>query len=133
MISIPVSAGELLDKISILRIKRRELTDSIKRKNVETELRLLEQIASSEFAGKSDYSDLMNALGEVNAKLWHIEEAKRDCERKQIFDDSFVRLARSVYIENDRRAAIKRDLNIILGSEIVEEKSYQPYMKRRSS
>lgn len=127
MISVPISVGELLDKISILRIKKERLTDEAKRANVAFELRQLEAIADAELSGKGDYDPLLRDLLAVNAKLWDIEEAKRDCERHKTFDERFVELARAVYLENDRRALLKRTLNQMLGSEIVEEKSYAAY------
>ena len=127
MIKVPVSAGELLDKISILRIKSDRLSDEAKRKNVVFELQQLEGIASAELGSKSAYDRLFNDLLAVNAKLWDIEEGKRDCERRKVFDERFIALARAVYLENDRRAQIKRELNEMLGSEIVEEKSYAVY------
>lgn len=127
MIKVPISAGELLDKISILRIKQVRLTDAAKLKNVEYELALLEAVARAELAGKADYASLFEQLLAVNAKLWDIEEGKRECERRRAFGDDFIALARAVYLENDHRARIKRALNEVLGSEIVEEKSYAAY------
>jgi hypothetical protein len=127
MIKVPVSAGELLDKISILRIKGDRLTDDGKRRNVVFELQQLEAIAEAELGSRSKYGSLFTDLLTVNAKLWDIEEGKRDCERRKAFDDQFIALARAVYLENDRRAQIKRALNELLGSEIVEEKSYAAY------
>lgn len=127
MIKVPVSAGELLDKISILRIKRDRLSDESKRRNVVFELQQLEAVAHTELFGKDIYGALFQDLLEVNARLWDIEEAKRDCERRKTFDRHFISLARSVYLENDRRAHLKRTLNEMLGSEIVEEKSYAAY------
>ena len=127
MIKVPVSAGELLDKISILRIKKDRLTDAGKRRNVVFELMQLEAIADTELKGKGEYDPLFMALLTVNAKLWDIEEAKRDCERRKAFDAHFIALARAVYLENDRRAHLKRALNEMLSSEIVEEKSYAAY------
>lgn len=127
MIKVPVSAGELLDKISILRIKAERLADEGKRRNVLFELQQLEAIAEAELGSDTKYGALFDDLLNVNSKLWDIEEGKRDCERRKAFDDHFVALARSVYLENDRRAQIKRALNELLGSEIVEEKSYAKY------
>jgi hypothetical protein len=127
VITVPVSVGELLDKITILRIKFDRLQDPKQRQNVAHELQLLETIAQSQLESRADYTSLMNQLQAVNAKLWDIEEGKRDCERRKVFDEHFIQLARSVYIENDRRAALKRSLNVLLGSEILEEKSYAQY------
>ena len=124
---VPVSPGEVLDKISILEIKRERIDDAAKRANVERELDLLN--ATWRNAGLDDggLDTLRVALREVNERLWDIEDAIRDCERDGDFGDRFVELARAVYRTNDRRAAIKKDINERLGSEIVEEKSYSPY------
>jgi hypothetical protein len=122
----PVSAGELIDKITILRVKA-ERIDAAKVDNVRKELALLEAVAARELSTNTELDRLSAELTAVNAALWDIEDGKRDCERRGDFGPDFVRLARSVYIENDRRAAIKRAINLAVGSEIVEEKSYQPY------
>ncbi len=121
----PISAGELIDKITILRIKAQRISAD-KRANVRRELDLLEALAARELAG-IDLDALTAELTAINAALWDIEDGKRDCERRGDFGPSFVALARSVYIENDRRAAIKRRINDAAGSDIVEEKSYAPY------
>ncbi len=126
MIMIPVSAGELIDKITILRVKAARI-DAAKRANVEKELRLLEAVAAEALASTPGLDALAAELEAVNAALWDVEEAKRDCERRQDFGGAFVALARRVYRENDRRAAIKRRINEAAGSELVEEKSYRPY------
>ena len=123
LIHIPVSAGELIDKITILRVKAERITVA-KKPNVIRELRLLEATLARELPPSPELAALTGRLAEVNARLWDIEEGKRDCERRGAFDAEFIELARSVYIENDRRAAIKRQINEITGSEIVEEKSY---------
>jgi hypothetical protein len=123
LIHIPVSAGELIDKITILRVKV-ERIDAAKKPNVVLELRLLEAILDRELPPSPELAALTGRLAEVNARLWDIEDGKRACERRGAFGADFVALARSVYIENDRRAAIKREINEITGSEIVEEKSY---------
>lgn len=125
-ILIPVSAGELVDKITILRVKA-ERIDAAKRANVQKELALLEAVASKRLAASPVLDGLIAELLAVNAALWDIEEGKRDCERRGDFGPGFVELARAVYRENDRRAAIKRRINDLTGSEIVEEKSYRPY------
>ena len=127
MILVPVSPGELLDKITILRLKRERIADAAKLANVQVELDLLEAVEARELAGKADYAPLLVELQAVNALLWDIEDGKRDCERRQAFDARFVALARSVYLENDRRAEIKRRLNALFGSAINEEKSYAAY------
>ena len=126
-ISVPVSPGELLDKITILRIKSSRMSDAQKLANVRVELRLLEETWGVSPYAKSDIAADVNALLQVNERLWVIEDDIRDKERAQAFDSEFVRLARAVYFENDERAAIKRRINLKLGSTIVEEKSYAAY------
>jgi hypothetical protein len=126
-IKVPISPGELLDKITILRIKSRRMSDPGKLANVRLELEALEQVwNSSTYAGVDVGADV-NSLLAVNERLWTIEDDIRDKERAKSFDEEFVRLARAVYIENDERAAIKRRLNDKLGSTLVEEKSYAGY------
>ena len=127
MITIPVSAGELVDKITILRVKAERIGDPAKEANVRRELALLEAVAERELPAGPELQALVAELTEVNAALWDIEDGKRDCERRQDFGPRFVELARKVYIDNDRRAALKRRINALTGSAIVEEKSYRPY------
>ena len=127
-ILIPVSAGELVDKITILRVKATRIGDAAKEANVKAELALLEETAARELPPSPELEGLVAQLTEVNAALWDIEDGKRDCERRQDFGPDFVALARRVYIDNDRRAAVKRQINTLVGSEIVEEKSYKPYL-----
>jgi hypothetical protein len=124
----PVSAGELIDKITILRVKALRIGDPVKEANVQTELALLEETAARELPHSPELEDLVTQLTEINAALWDIEDGKRDCERRQDFGPAFVALARRVYIDNDRRAAVKRQINTLVGSDIVEEKSYKPYL-----
>ena len=126
-IKVPVSPGELLDKITILRIKSARMRDASKLANVRSELEALERIWSSSPYAAVDVASDVNALLAVNERLWAIEDDIRDKERAQSFDGDFVRLARAVYIENDERAAIKRRLNVKLGSSLIEEKSYAEY------
>jgi hypothetical protein len=126
-ISVPVSPGELLDKITILRIKSSRMSDAQKLANVRIELKVLEETWGASPYAKSDIAADVNALLQVNERLWVIEDDIRDKERAQTFDSEFVRLARAVYFENDERAAIKRRINLKLGSTIVEEKSYAEY------
>jgi hypothetical protein len=126
-ISVPVSPGELLDKITILRIKSSRMSDAQKLANVRVELKVLEETWSTSPYAKSDIAADVNALLQVNERLWVIEDDIRDKERAQAFDSEFIRLARAVYFENDERAAIKRRINLKLGSTIVEEKSYADY------
>jgi hypothetical protein len=130
-IKVPVSPGELLDKITILRIKSRRMNDPQKVANVRLELELLESTWNgSAYAALDVARDIakdIDALMRVNERLWLIEDEIRDKERSRSFDAEFIRLARAVYVENDERAAIKRRINIALGSTIVEEKSYNAY------
>ena len=123
----PISAGELVDKITILRVKAERIGDAAKQANVLKELRLLEALAAEALPALPRLVALTAELTEINAALWDIEDAKRDCERRQDFGPEFVRLARAVYLENDRRAAIKRAINEETGSDLIEEKSYRPY------
>jgi hypothetical protein len=126
-VSVPVSPGELIDKITILRIKSQRITDALKLNNVRVELAALSEIwAQSAYAGFDITAD-EEALLAVNERLWVIEDAIRDKEREQAFDAEFIRLARAVYFENDERASVKRRINLRLGSAIIEEKSYSDY------
>jgi uncharacterized protein YukE len=126
-ILVPVSPGEMLDKITILRIKSQRMADPNKLANVRLELDALEATWKGSAYASIDVVGEMRDLQAVNERLWTIEDAIRDKERAQAFDAEFIRLARSVYIENDERAAIKRRLNLKLGSSLVEEKSYSNY------
>ncbi len=122
-----ISVGELLDKISILEIKQKNLKDSAKIKIVSKELESLNSTLKKDVQMSDEIKALYNNLKEVNAKLWDIEEGKRDCERNKTFNDKFIKLARSVYIENDNRAKIKNKINHLTGSNILEVKSYDKY------
>ncbi|MGA2398636.1 MAG: DUF6165 family protein [Steroidobacteraceae bacterium] len=126
-INVPVSPGELLDKITILRIKSSRMRDASKLANVRTELEALERIWKASPYAAVDVTTDVGALLAVNERLWTIEDDIRDKERAKTFDADFVRLARAVYVENDERAAIKRRLNVKLGSSLIEEKSYAEY------
>jgi len=126
-ILVPISPGELLDKITILRIKSARMTDATKLANVRAELEELEKTWRDAVGAAADLSDDERALQAVNERLWVIEDDIRDKELAQAFDTRFIELARSVYIENDERAAIKKRVNVKLGSRIIEEKSYKPY------
>lgn len=126
-ILVPVSPGELLDKITILRIKAERIAEPGKRANVATELALLEEVAAAHVPADAEIARLVGELRSVNETLWTVEDDLRDLERAQDFGPRFVALARSVYVTNDRRAALKRAINDRLGSRIVEEKSYRPY------
>lgn len=126
-IKVPISPGELLDKITILRIKSQRMTDPQKVRNVRAELDALQETWSSSAYARIDIAADIEALQTVNERLWVIEDDIRDKERAQAFDAEFIRLARAVYVENDERAAIKKRINVTLGSSIVEEKSYRAY------
>jgi hypothetical protein len=126
-ISVPVSPGELLDKITILRIKSKRIADASKLGNVRRELEALEATWKASAYGSADVAAAVTALTAVNERLWVIEDDIRDKERTQSFDAEFIRLARAVYLENDERAAIKRRINLMLGSTLIEEKSYRDY------
>jgi len=126
-LSVPVSPGELLDKISILEIKADRIADPDKRHNVERELDLLTGIWHADGRETSDITALRGELRAINARLWDIEDAIRECERENSFGERFVELARAVYRTNDQRAATKRRINETLGSTILEEKSYAEY------
>lgn len=123
IIMAPISVGELIDKITILRIKAILIKDLGKLKNVDNEMYQLETILS-ELKLDVDLADLEADLEAVNLELWHIEDFKRKCEHDQTFGEEFVEAARQVYLKNDRRAHIKRQINDICGSTIVEVKSY---------
>jgi hypothetical protein len=126
-ILVPVSPGELLDKITILRIKSARMHDAGKLANVRHELALLEGTWRTGVDARESVRADELELEAVNERLWVIEDDIRACEAAGDFGSRFVALARSVYVENDARAAIKKRINLALGSKIVEEKSYQPY------
>jgi hypothetical protein len=118
---IEVSNGEILDKYSILIIKKEKITDESKLKNIEAELEILNDVVITINFDIYDYAKLLS----TNRELWDVEDKLRECEKQERFDDYFIRLARQVYILNDERAAIKKQINLSTGSSLVEEKSYQ--------
>jgi hypothetical protein len=126
-ILVPISPGELLDKITILRIKAARMTDATKVRNVRLELDLLEKTWRDSGAAIPEVAADEASLQRVNEALWDIEDKIRDKELAQAFDAEFIELARAVYVTNDERAAVKKRINVALGSRIVEEKSYKPY------
>lgn len=126
-IHTPVSFGELLDKIAILQIKSERMSDPAKLANVRRELSALESTWMAHPVAGKDIVELRAALKAVNERLWVIEDDIRLKEKAQAFDAEFIKLARSVYFENDERARIKKDINLALGSAYVEEKSYEDY------
>ena len=121
-IYIPVSIGELLDKITILEIKKEKIKVSKKIININNELELLKNISLT--INLNSLHDTLKELKHINSELWDIEEAKRKKEKLKLFDLEFIELARSVYIKNDKRAEIKKTINLITKSLIIEEKSY---------
>jgi hypothetical protein len=125
---VPISPGELLDKITILRIKSARITDPAKVANVRLELGLLEKTWRDSGCAAGNIAGDERALHDVNERLWDIEDRIREKEAVQTFDRDFIDLARAVYMYNDERAAIKKRVNLALGSRIVEEKSYKPYL-----
>ncbi len=130
-INVPISPGELIDKITILEIKMERMDDPQKLFNVKTELDLLEKVwQQSEYAGTDMVSEKRAELKSINEKLWVIEDGLRLKETRAEFDNEFIELARSVYFTNDRRARVKKEINIGVGSDLVEEKSYQDYERK---
>ena len=126
IINTPVSLGELVDKISILIVKKKNIADENKLNQVNKELNLLQEILSKHIT-EEQINAYLNDLIDINSKLWIIEDDIREYERKKIFDSKFIELARSVYFTNDKRAKIKLDINEKYGSELVEVKSYEQY------
>jgi hypothetical protein len=127
LLNVPTSPGEFLDKLSILEIKSERMSDPAQLAHVRRELELLRSTWAGSPFGTRDVSAPLAELKQVNESLWEIEDRIRAREAERRFDAEFVELARSVYRTNDRRAAIKRELNLALGSEILEEKSYTKY------
>jgi len=125
-IKIPVSPGELVDKVSILKIKSERIKDPEKLKNVNHELKILSELMRDKLDLNFD-SSMFTSMYMVNLEIWDIEDKIRMKERDVIFDSEFIRLARSVYITNDRRATIKKCIDVTFKSKIGEEKSYEKY------
>ena len=126
IISTPVSVGELVDKISILHIKNIKIKDVEKIKFIKEELELLNQTLDK-YVNRDHIQEYLDALIEINSKLWVIEDDIRDCERNKNFDQKFIELARSVYFTNDKRSDVKLNINKKFGSQIIEVKSYEDY------
>jgi hypothetical protein len=126
-IEVPISVGELVDKVTILEIKSEKIEDAGKRANIRRELEALTAVLRPLLAATPAIAPLKAELRTINETLWRIEDDIRDCERKRDFGAAFVALARAVYQTNDRRAATKRKIDDLTGSELVEEKSYAPY------
>ena len=126
LINTPISLGELVDKISILIIKKKNISDSIKLEHVAKELEFLQKTLK-EYISEDKINKFVQELVNINSTLWKIEDDIRECERNKLFDQTFIDLARSVYFTNDQRAKIKNDINKNFGSELVEVKSYEEY------
>ena len=126
LINTPISLGELVDKISILIIKQKNITDKTKLDHVKKELDFLQKTLMN-YVQQEEINNYLENLININSKLWNIEDDIRECERKKLFDQSFIDLARSVYFTNDERAKVKNDINKTFGSELVEVKSYEEY------
>jgi hypothetical protein len=124
IIHAPISVGELIDKITILKIKSNLISDIDKLKNIEKELQALEELKDELNLDLDSVEPLQSKLYSVNLELWHIENFKRASEKDQNFGDEFVNAARQVYLKNDLRASIKKQINELVGSSIIEEKSY---------
>lgn len=125
IVNIPVSIGELLDKISILKIKQKNITNDIKLNNINKELLYLENIVNRlNINKKSEFDNFLNHLYKINSELWGVEDLIRTLEHNKQFDHIFIQTARLVYILNDKRSRIKKDINLLYNSDIIEEKSY---------
>ena len=126
LINTPISLGELVDKISILIIKLKNITDETKLDHVKKELDFLQKTLMN-YVQQEEINNYLENLININSKLWNIEDDIRECERKNLFDQTFIDLARSVYFTNDERAKVKNDINKTFGSELVEVKSYEEF------
>ena len=126
LINTPISLGELVDKISILIIKQKNINDETKLDHVKKELDFLQKTLMN-YVQQEEINTYLENLININSTLWKIEDDIRECERKKLFDQTFIDLARSVYFTNDERAQVKNDINKNFGSELVEVKSYEEY------
>lgn len=126
-IEVPISVGELVDKVTILEIKSEQIPEAGKQANIRREFDALERVLKPLLTATPALADLKAELRSINETLWRIEDDIRDCERRRDFGDRFIELARSVYQTNDRRAATKRRIDELTGSDLVEEKSYASY------
>lgn len=124
---LPVAWGEVFDKWTILVIKEERIGDAAKMRNVQRERVEIEKVIGDRARFPAGLDSLVEGLHAINAQLWDIEDGKRRCERERQFDDGFIQLARQVYMKNDERARLKKEINLLLGSAIMEEKSYKPY------
>ncbi|MEL0142121.1 MAG: DUF6165 family protein [Candidatus Puniceispirillaceae bacterium] len=126
-LQVPVSVGEVLDKITILQIKLAHISDAAKRVNIQNELDALLPLVAGDAFTTDQMQGLMAELKAVNEALWDIEDDIREKEAAKSFDAEFIRLARAVYVTNDKRAEIKKQINLATGSALIEEKSYESY------
>lgn len=126
-LQVPVSVGEVLDKITILQIKLVHISDAAKRVNIQNELDALLPLVAGDAFTTDQMQGLMAELKAVNEALWDIEDDIREKEAAKSFDAEFIRLARAVYVTNDKRAEIKKQINLATGSALIEEKSYESY------
>jgi len=124
-ITVPIAPGELLDKLTILQLKLDNIADPAKTKNVAVELDALQKVADETLPKSGALDALVAQLRQINSDLWEIEDNIREMEAAKDFGAGFIALARSVYITNDERAAVKKQINLLLGSDLVEEKSYK--------
>ena len=127
IIKAPTSIGDLIDRLSILEIKKERIHDLNKIEYVNTELKSLQVLLNEENINLKKINNLYEEISNINSKLWEIEDDIRECERKKIFNDEFIELARSDYFTNDKRAKLKEEINIKFESQIVEVKSYKEY------
>lgn len=130
-LSAEISVGEFLDKVTILEIKSERIKDAAKLENVRKELNILRQTWQNSPFSQKDIAAEIAELKEINERLWEIEDYIRDKESEGAFDEQFIKLARSVYVTNDERAAVKRRINVKVGSNLVEEKSYADYKQKK--
>ena len=126
LINTPISLGELVDKVSILMIKQKNISDQKKLNHVTKELDVLKKTLA-QYVEQEEIQTYLDKLNDINSKLWKIEDDIRECEKDKKFDQTFIELARSVYFTNDQRANVKSDINNNFGSELVEGKSYEEY------
>ncbi|MEM9347998.1 MAG: DUF6165 family protein [Planctomycetota bacterium] len=126
-VTIEVGTGELIDKITILEIKAERITDEAKLVNIRHELAVLTKTRDEQMKGTQELTGLSTELKSINEKIWDIEDDIRDCESRKDFGEAFIKLARGVYHTNDKRAAVKKQINLLTGSGIIEEKSYTDY------
>ena len=127
IINTPISLGELIDKISILQIKKKNIEDIEKQKLINNELAMLDKVLEKVLGNNSDIAEYLHQLIEINTRLWKIEDNIGECERQNKFDKEFIELARGVYFTNDERSKVKLEINKKFGSQIIEVKSYKKY------